>query len=204
MLHLKKLKMTHFKHKIVLLALASTIFTACKDNVKKVQPTENENEVITTVIINLTDSVDASKVISLKYKDLNPNDINEGVFTIPNLDDNKTYFGELVLLDESKADIDTVSNDIAKEADDHQFVYKTSDPNFIVNYVASDVDSKGYFVGLKPKITTKNLGGKSVNLQITLYHLPDIKKADINENIKNGSTDLDIIFSVIKINSNLK
>lgn len=169
-----------------------------KNKIDDPQP-DNENEVITTLIINLKDSSDASKKYVLKSRDLNTSDQIPAVFEIPELENNKTYYAEVLLLDESKAVADTVSNDVLQEADDHQLVYTSNVAGFEVSYKNTDIDTKGYPLGLHPIFKTKNIAGQKVNFQVVLYHLPGIKKANPMDNAKNGSADVDVVFSQIPI-----
>jgi hypothetical protein len=189
------------KHSFKFIAAAAIlIFISCNNKSKVKEPqVVNENEVITTLIVDLVDSSDISKKIRLKSTDLNPGDNLPPIFEIPELEDNKTYYGEILLLDESKTEIDTISNAVAEEKEDHQFVYSTNHLGFSVDYLNTDIDANGYHVGLKPIIKTKNISGQKVNLQVILYHLPGIKKASPVENAKNGSADIETIFSGIGI-----
>jgi hypothetical protein len=176
------------------------VLNSCNNKSKVAAPQiVNENEVITTLIVDLVDSSDISKKIRLKSTDLNPGDNLPPTFEMPDLQDNKTYYGEILLLDESKTPADTISNAVAEEKEDHQFVYSTNNLGFTVNYLNTDIDANGYYVGLRPIIKTKNIAGQQVNLQVILYHLPGIKKASPAENVKNGSADIETIFSGIKI-----
>lgn len=186
--------------KSILLIVATVVLNSCNNKSKVAEPQiVNENEVITTLILDLVDSSDISKKIRLKSRDLNPGDNLPPTFEISELQDNKTYYGTITLLDESKTPADTISNAVAEEKEDHQFVYSTNNLGFTVTYSNTDIDAKGYYVGLRPIIKTKNISGQNVNLQVILYHLPGIKKASTEENAKNGSADIQTIFSGIKI-----
>jgi hypothetical protein len=184
---------------ILSLMALTTVFYSCKDKTKTPQPNILENETITTIKLILTDSSNTTQKLVFSYQDLNQNDTAKGIYTIPELEANKTYFGEIVLLDETKIPQDTVSNEIKKLKDEHQFVYKSSNANSVISYLPSDVDSKGYFVGLYPTIKTGNISNANFNLSVDLYHLPTNKLGDTNENIANGSVDVSVIFNNIHI-----
>ncbi len=186
--------------KSILLIVATVVLNSCNNKSKVAAPQiVNENEVITTLILDLVDSSDISKKIRLKSRDLNPGDNLPPTFEIQELQNNKTYYGTITLLDESKTPADTISNAVAEEKEDHQFVYSTNNLGFTVTYSNTDIDAKGYYVGLRPIIKTKNISGQNVNLQVILYHLPGIKKASAEENAKNGSADIQTIFSGILV-----
>lgn len=159
-----------------------------------------ENEVITTYQWTLTDSANMNNKVQFSYRDLTPNDNNAGVFVVGDLEPNKTYLGTIVLLDETKNPVDTVSKEILELADEHQFQFQSSNSKVTVSYIDSgDDDSYGLPLGLQQKIKVGNIAGEKVNLSATLYHIPHNKSMDYLYNAANGSIDLQVNFYDVNI-----
>ncbi len=159
----------------------------CKNNEPEPdKPPVNENELITTVQLVLTDSTDNS-VRSFLFKDPDGDGGNgPTVFDTIMLKSDRTYFSRILLLDESKAETDTISNEVLEEADEHLFIYSPSWNG--LNIQITDQDSKGLPLGLTSIWRTGNTGNGSV--KVALKHQPGIKNGSPDP----GETDVEIDF----------
>lgn len=180
------LKTLSFGLLIGLMGLQSCI----KDPKPEIVPS-NEGELITTCILKTTDSADGQTVYTI-YRDLDGEGGNgPSTFDSITLQVGHTYATEILLLDESKTAVDTISQEVSAEGADHLFVFT---PQMIsLNIEAKDLDKNGLPIGLQSIWRTNGTGRGKV--RITLKHQPGIKNGDPLI----GETDLDIEFNC-KIN----
>ncbi len=179
---------------------------------KKDDPTpENIPELITKAKLKFTPTSGATIEVTATDPD------GEGVQDIKidgpiNLVKGTTYTLSLELLNElykSTEEGYNISDEIAKEADEHQFFFEWTDGVFSnpvgngnidnrndpVNY-GSSVDSKGLPLGLTTSWTTSataTSGTKS--FRVLLKHQPEIKSATSTST--DGESDLDITFTIV-------
>jgi hypothetical protein len=169
------------------LAIVLVTLQACKTDPKPNMPPANEGELITTLIIEATDSASGQKSI-FKFKDADGEGGNApSQFDSIQLSQNKMYSVKLILLDESKASVDTISNEVLNEGEDHLFNYTASNINITIRLDDSDIN--GLPIGLKSIWRTGTIGdGK---LKTVLKHQPGIKNGDPAL----GETDIEIEFN---------
>ncbi len=165
-------------------------FYSCKEEPPKPNnPPSNETELITTVILELTDS-STQQVKTFKFRDIDgEGGNNPSVFDTIKLEPNKIYFTNIMLLDESKNPADTISNDVKEEKNDHLFVFNSSSSQ--IQVTVTDKDDNNLPVGLKSK--WKTFGQSNNIISVALKHQPGIKTGDANL----GETDIDINFPLI-------
>ncbi|MBK8846691.1 MAG: hypothetical protein IPO27_09200 [Bacteroidetes bacterium] len=173
------------------LAIISVV-TSCKkdkDDPENPPPTGNEQEIITTLKLIFKDSANLADVRSATFRDpdgdggLGPN-----IFDTIKLDANKTWLTEIVLLNETVNPVDSISNEVLEEANDHLFCY-TATVN-IVEIVVTDKDGNSLPIGIQSKWTTKAVGQGTV--QAVLKHQPGTKNGQCNI----GETDIDVTFQM--------
>lgn len=151
-----------------------------------------ETELITTVIVALTDSATGA-VTHFVFRDLDGDGANAPVqFDTIKVLANHTYTGSLLVLDESKSPADTISNEILEEANDHQFFFHSHDVTVGFTYLDFDSHAPPMPIGLSTKWTIGSTTGNG-KVHILLKHQPGIK--DGNE--ATGETDLDIDFNAL-------
>ena len=103
--------------------------------------------------------------------------------------------GQVVLLDESKSPVDSISNEVKEEGDAHQFFYTVVNSTLTHSYAATDLDSHGVPIGLAPNFTT---GATSTgSLTVVLKHQPGLKPTSGNGDSSKGETDIEVIFNVM-------
>lgn len=215
------------KHSTRIILAAILLFSlSCKKDKKDPEPAPqptvpvNEEEVITTFKLMLTDSANGT-VATYMFKDpdgeggqaayYGPTSTTQtdSVFTLA---PNTTYYGELIILDETKSPADSVSNEVKEEGDEHMFFYNHS-ANVVVNagnpyavqlngssikitYTDLDAGSPQRGIGLKTKWRTAvATGAIKYPLNITLRHQPGVKDGTYAP----GDSDISVDFKV-KIN----
>ncbi len=168
------------------LLLAALFFSACK----KDQPKEpNEEEVITTLLVKLT-PLGGGSTLQYKFEDIDgPGGASATIDEIV-LAPSTIYNAQLLVLNKTVNPADTISKEVAEEADAHRFYYAVEGS---ANLAISDLDNdaNGVPLGLTSRWTTGAVSAGKV--QITLRHYggtPPNKAASDTENDAKSSTDL--------------
>jgi len=198
---------------------AAMAFTACKKDKQEEPkpnnptPTPNASEVITTLKIYLRDSVSGIPVAGspFVFKDADGDGGNAGAFlptaadSIINLDANKTYFAEIILLDETKSPADSISNEVVEEGAEHMFFFEQVDPSGTpyqltipgsdakITYLDLDANNRG--IGQQFKIRANTANANQLPFRVTLKHQPEVK----NGTFAPGDSDVEVKFK-IKVN----
>ena len=195
---------------ILLALLAGLAIASCskKDDIIAPPATVNEEEVITTVRLVLTPTVNPTAgVVTMQSSDNDGNGQNPPVITFSgSLAINKTYNGEVFVLNELVLPAKNISAEILAEAADHQFFYKNTGTLPMFNYapitIAPDnYDTNGKPVGFKTVFAT-GAAASTGSLTITLRHqgnktLAGVAAGDITN--ATGETDFEVTFPGIII-----
>lgn len=211
---------TIIKSTLYLGMLLLLLSTSCKK--KKNQPapedpppTPNTQEVITSFKLLLTDSA-TSTVYTYFYKDPDGDGGQTGFYgpgttststqsdSVFTLMPNRTYFTEIILLDETKNPVDTISNEVEEEGDEHMFFFNSTNPTgtpytvilagsgIKITYTDLDAGSPQRGIGLQSRWRTYGIAAKSP-MNIILKHQPGVKDGTMAP----GDTDVDVTFKVI-------
>lgn len=182
------------KHALTLLALLTVGFTSCKKDTNDASP-DNEEEVITTVTVAVTDS-GASASRSYSFRD--PDGAGGAAPTIDTLrlKANTLSYASLTLKDESSSPAADITAEIQREKNVHQFFYVVKGGSLSVAYDPSDYDANvpPKPLGLKTRFRTGAVGKGS--LRVILKHQPDLKPT-INNAVGDstlGETDVEVVF----------
>lgn len=172
--------------------LLAGMVTGCKkdkDPVAVPQPVINEPEVITTMQLILVDSSDASNIRYATYRDPD-GDGGAGydIFDTIKLQPNKTWQVGVFLLNETTTPIDTITNEVFEERNDHRFCYTPSGTSATVTI--TDRDDNYLPIGIISLWKTTVPGNGT--MQIQLRHQPGIKDGTCTP----GETDVDVTFQV--------
>lgn len=173
----------------------ATIITSC--NKKTDPPTPDEQELITTVKIQLLEEF-SSFVQTYEYKVENGFGGSGGTIKIDSikLKPNTKYDAVLTVLNEKATPIEDITEEIIEESNDHLFFF-TSNPstgNGSISVNSGNKDKTGNPLNQTFKLTTGSNGqGK---FQIVLLHEPANKNATSLE-AAGGETDLDATFPVL-------
>ena len=176
------------KKSIVLAMIAMAIMAACKKD--EPAPVE-DNENLTTVKLKFTES---GTTTTFTFKDLDGAGGNAPTIDKISLKPNKTYTMVVEILDETKKPVETISDAIYEERDQHLFEYIVT-PSTILAVTTSDKDTRGLPVGLTASVKTTAVGtGK---LQVVLHHQPPVNGKIVKNGTFNiGSVDFDGTFDV--------
>ena len=179
--------------KNISLALLGLLVISCNNDEVVVPPVTNEEELITTVKVTLTNG---SNSIVLQSKDLDGDGPNAPVVTVVgNILANTTYVGSVQFLNESVNPADNITEEILAEDEDHQIFYQLSSGLGTITY--TDIDSNNKPVGLGFTYQTNAAG--TGNLVVTLRHLPSKSAPGVaSGNIANagGSTDAEVTLPI--------
>jgi hypothetical protein len=154
----------------------------------------NEEEVITTLIYTLTPEGGGNSVI-FSFSDLDGDGGNEPVVVSQPLSSNTTYNAVLELLNEQESPAESISEEVAEEAEEHQFFFSTNVSSLTISY--DDEDADGNPIGLNTKVAAGGAG--SGTLTITLRHEPDKSADGVSDgSLANagGETDIEVVFDV--------
>ena len=125
----------------------------------------NEQEVITTLTYTLKPD-GGGDVVAFKFQDKDGDGGNDPVKSVSVLKANTSYTGSFELLNEQESPAENITEEIDKEADEHQFFFESTVAGLTVAY--DDKDANGKPVGLKTNLTTKDAAEGT--LKITLRH----------------------------------
>lgn len=159
---------------------------------KEENPSPNEeNELITTIRLRLTDSNGGT--LSAAWKDLTPNDGAGRTIDTLFLEDSTEYSGTIEFLDETKNPVMDLTEEIRNESKDHLIVYKTVSPltNDNLEVTRTDKDQNNFEIGLTYNFNTRFVGNGS--LQVILRHQPGEK----NGTETPGDSDVDVLIPVV-------
>ena len=178
---------------IFAISICLAFVSSCKkddDLITVPPPVINESEVITTLQLVFTDSATNTQAGIFQFRDTDGGGPNAPVeWDTIVLNNNRTYYTEVILLNELASPVDTISNEVLAEANDHQFFYTIAGANITHYYNDQDTNTPPLPIGLQNKFRTGNTSNGTV--QVILKHQPGIK----NGNIATGDTDIDVTFT---------
>ena len=205
---------------ITIIFLTALIITSCLKK-KNEEPSANNplsptnsGEIITTIKIYIKDSVSGNYIMGspFTFKDADGDGGNIGAYlplaadSLITLDDSTTYLAEIFLLDETKNPVDTISNEVVEEGQDHMFFFEQSNPvgtpystilsgsGIKITYLDLDANNRGIGQQIKMK-TNLHTSGNQFPFTITLRHQPGTKDGTFPP----GETDVEVRFKV-KVN----
>lgn len=184
------------KFKILGMALLTGLLVvSCKKDDKKPDDHhhDHENELITTVKLNFSGKGISGNdtTFTVSFDDPDGAGGNKPIsFDTIRFAANKTYTCDLILLDKSKNPVDTISNEVKEEADEHLFFFTPSNKDAL-SVTINDKDSKGRNLGLKTSwVTTKATNG---TVKVKLMHQPGVKDGTS----ATGDTDVEVDFPLV-------
>lgn len=179
--------------KIIISGLMASLlinFYSCKKD--KPAPVPDEQELITTLKIRVTDSAGFAQTFQYKivngYNTGNPN-VQIDTLKLPA---NKRLYADLSVLDESKTPIDDITAEILEKSDEHLFVFQST-PTNLLQVVEGNKDTKGQALNQSFVLNSGNAGSGS--FQVHLLHLPTNKNGTTVQSA-GGETDLEATFPV--------
>ena len=171
---------------------SAALFTGCKkdkDPIPDPPPPVNEEEIITTFTLYFTDSANTSNVVSAAFRDPDGDGGNPYTeFDTIKLMPNKTYYAQVIILNETKSPADSISNEVEEEANDHLFIYTSIGTNTTITITDTDANTPPLSLGLASKWKTGSAAMGTT--RIVLKHQPGMKDGTAAP----GSTDIDLLF----------
>jgi len=167
------------------MSFLSLLITSCSGDDNNPEPV-NEEEVITTMTVTLTPQ-EGGAAITLQSQDLDGDGPNAPVVTVSgNLASNTSYDGTIVLLNETETPAEDITEEVAEEAEDHQFFFNVAGG---LDATASyeDLDGDGNPLGIEFTLSAGGAGNGT--LTITLRHEPK-KPNDGSLADAGGETDI--------------
>ncbi len=181
----------HLLKLLALLSLTALTFQNCDPDPDPEEP----QELITNLSYTLTPSSGGAAVV-MTFSDIDGDGGDAPIITGGTLAVGTTYTGVIELSDESKTPVESITEEIDEEADEHQFFFSATNATVSVSY--DDTDSMGNPVGLSTTLVT-GTDPASGSLTITLRHEPN-KSADgvASGDITNagGETDIEVSFPI--------
>lgn len=164
-------------------SLLLAALTACK----KDPHDHNEQEQITRLILQFQHTTNSADVRTAAFSDLDGEGGNAPTIDTIRLADSSTYRCQLVLINDLKTPIDTISTEVLAEGDEHQFFFTTTGVSLSTAY--DDQDSNGDPIGLRTLLTTGAAG--TGTYRVVLKHQPEGTK---DGNVATGETDVELVF----------
>ena len=180
------------KLQISFIAFSMLVFIAsCKKDEDEVTnpPIVNEEEVITTLTLQFTETSGAEDPFTVTFRDPDGDGgLAPDIFESITLTGGLSYTCSILLLNETETPADTISLEVLAEADEHLFCFEVTGADLDI----ARTDSDGEFeVGLESLWTAGALSSGTV--MVTLKHQPGIKDGTCEV----GDTDVEVEFDVV-------
>jgi hypothetical protein len=130
---------------------------------------------------------------------------NSGADSIINITANHVYEATILLLDQTKTPVDTISNEVEEEGADHMFFFNSIAPTgtpyntylsgSMTNIKYLDLDANNRGIGLSTEWTAPSMMMTKSPLTIELKHQPSVKDGSYAP----GETDIQVGFK-LKVN----
>ncbi|PRP67038.1 type 1 periplasmic binding fold superfamily protein [Nonlabens agnitus] len=147
--------------------LFAAVLISCEDDDSPVQI--NEDELITTVEYQLTNTADATNVVTFRQVDNDADGPNMPTVTITGtVLAGQTYTGNVRFLNELESPVENITEEVEEEGDEHEVFYGVNTAGVTINKIDNDAD--GNPLGLRTNVSTGSAGSGS--LTITLIHEP--------------------------------
>ena len=177
-------------HTYLMALFVGIIAISCSDDDGNEPIIINEEEVITTVRVQLTEG---TNMVTLESLDDDGDDgPNAPVFTISGpLTANTTYTGTVTFLNEIEDPAEDITEEVEEESDEHQ-VFFTPASGLNVTTTATNFDGNGNPLGTEFTLTTGE--ASTGNFTVTLRHEPTKPNTGLAD--AGGETDVEVTFNV--------
>ncbi len=183
-----------------ILTTATLLAPGCEEDPSTPPQNTNPQEVITTLSLSLVDTSNSGNTTTAQFRDTDGPGGNQPVIDTLRLTSGTTYFCTLLLLDESRAPVDTISNEVGEENLSHRFWFAPGgNVSTRVTVVANDEDDgvPPLPIGLQTVISVSSGGSASGTYRAVLKHYDpeSLKRSDVDGTL--GETDVDVVFPLI-------
>ncbi len=192
-----------FTRAVMPLMAAALMVTGCKkDDPMSPNPDPNTQELITTVILRLADTTgNTANNVTATFRDLDGPGGNPPSIDTLRLKAGVGYDCHVLILDQTKTPVDTVSNEVEEEGKAHRIWYTAGGgATTRVSVVPRDNDGGAPTplpIGLHVRINVSAGGSATGTLRSVLKHYEpeSTKRSDTNGSL--GETDFDVTFPVV-------
>lgn len=170
--------------------IAGIVAISCSSDDDNTPEVINEEEVITTVRVQLANDVGVTT--TLESVDSDGDGPEAPVISIEgDIFANSTYTGRVTFLNETESPAENITLEVVEEADEHQVFYTSANGlNITTEY--NDQDSEGNPLGVLFTLTTGE--ASNGNFTVTLRHEPT--KPNDGLASAGGDTDVEVTFDV--------
>lgn len=176
------------KSLVLFLLFALVFFGACKKDEEELEtpPEVNEEELITTLLLELSDGADT---FNASFRDLDgPGGDDPVIVSDLELNENTQYTATIQVLNEADGEFEDITLEVEEEGDEHLFCFGFEG---ISDIDVAYADSDGiYGIGIESNWSTATSG--SGNVTITLKHQPGVKDGTCDP----GDTDIEVSFPI--------
>lgn len=168
--------------------LIALVFTSCQKDKNDVEnpPLNNEEELITTLKVNLSHAGDTS---TFQFKDIDGEGGANGTIDTIKIQPGVSYACNLEFLDESNpSSVSNITKEIKAEGVDHLICFEVVGDAIIFR---TDKDDNNIPLGLSSEWTVSVSGTGSVTIR--LRHQPGIKDGSCDK----GDTDIEVTFPIV-------
>lgn len=177
-------------NRVIAASFMCLALVAC-DNDDDVSEPVNEEELITTVRVELTPMGGGTPIV-LQSQDLDDDGPNAPVETVSgSLNANTTYTGTVQVLNESETPSENITLEVIEESDEHQFFF-TAAGGLNVSTIYGDFDGDGNPLGTMITVATGDASTGSYT--VTLRHEPTKPNTGLAD--AGGETDIASTFQV--------
>lgn len=186
-----------FKLAVLSAMLILLAFVACKEDNPSDPGGGNDQELITKVILTLTEN-GTSNTVTATFNDPDGGGGAAPTITGLSLKAGSTYTGKIELKDESKNPVEDITEEVKEEADAHQFFYTPQGALAgRITVTVTDKDSKNLPVGLEFTVAVSAgaavTGSAANSLNVALSHFEGATKTGTS---RSPETDVEINFPV--------
>lgn len=186
--------MKRFQNSIILAGLLSVMVGGCSDD-PSTGPDSPEHEEANKVVLQLTNSANASDVITATFFDADNAGGNPPTIDTLRLTNNASYSGTIRVYHQHGASSEELTGDIERLKDEHQFFFTAKDGIAGRVFITpTDKDSKNLPIGLKFTVVVSNGAPITGKLNVVLGHFDEVAKDGIN---RSPESDVDIDFPVV-------
>lgn len=175
----------------MIVLIAGVIAISCSSDDDNTPEVINEEEVITTLRVQLTNATAGN--VTLESVDSDGDDgPNAPVITITgDIAANTTYAGTVTFLNETETPAEDITEEVEEEDDEHQVFY-TPAPGLNITTEYGNFDDNGNPLGTVFTLTTGD--ASNGNFTVTLRHEPTKPNTGLAD--AGGETDIEVTFAV--------
>ncbi|MBL7923297.1 MAG: hypothetical protein JNL88_03775 [Bacteroidia bacterium] len=152
-----------------------TAMASCKKEKTDEPAPVNQGELITTVQLLLEDTLSGSIVDTVSFRDPDGPGGQPPVIDSLVLSANAVYRVSVVLLDESKSPVDSISGEVKNESDLHLMVHRALPGSGFLTFQTEDTDNNGLPLGLQAIINTGSAATGTYTVELRHFDTAALK-----------------------------